>query len=95
MKLGLYVKQERGRAAWIARNIKVRPVMVSIWASEKEPVPPVRCVQIEALTEGLVTRKDLRSDWRDIWPELDDQELVNLVANPNEPTALPVASQTA
>jgi len=28
------------------------------------------CVRIERETGGEVTRKDLRSDWREIWPEL-------------------------
>jgi len=28
------------------------------------------CVSIERETSGEVTRKDLRSDWREIWPEL-------------------------
>jgi DNA-binding transcriptional regulator YdaS (Cro superfamily) len=31
---------------------------------------PALCVRIERLSEGKVTRRELRSDWRDIWPEL-------------------------
>jgi DNA-binding transcriptional regulator YdaS (Cro superfamily) len=34
--------------------------------------PPKRCVQIEQLTFGQITRKQLRSDWHEIWPELKD-----------------------
>ena len=36
-------------------------------------IPIVRCVQIEKLTNGAVTRKDLRpDDWHEIWPELKE-----------------------
>lgn len=30
------------------------------------------CVQIEEMTEGKVTRKQLRDDWAQIWPELGE-----------------------
>ena len=33
---------------------------------------PALAVQLERLTEGQITRKDLRpEDWREIWPELN------------------------
>lgn len=36
-----------------------------------------RCVIIEELTNGLVSRKDLRpDDWQIIWPELANRENV-------------------
>jgi DNA-binding transcriptional regulator YdaS (Cro superfamily) len=31
---------------------------------------PALCVQIEIQSGGKVTRRMLRKDWRDIWPEL-------------------------
>lgn len=31
---------------------------------------PAVCVRIERLSGGRVSRRTLRSDWRDIWPEL-------------------------
>lgn len=38
-------------------------------------MPAKQCVRIERITEGLVSRRDLRpDDWRDIWPELVDSE---------------------
>lgn len=51
------------------------PVTVSQWlrpkASNGRPVPPKQCVRIEQLTQGQVTRRDLRpDDWQEIWPEL-------------------------
>lgn len=35
-----------------------------------QPASPAMAVAIERLTDGQVTRQDLRSDWADIWPEL-------------------------
>lgn len=33
---------------------------------------PAYCVAIESVTQGAVTRRDLRpDDWRAIWPELE------------------------
>jgi len=32
---------------------------------------PALCVSIERASGGQVSRADLRSDWRQIWPELD------------------------
>lgn len=59
----------------LARALQVTPVTVSQWmrpeARNGRPVPPKKCVRIEQLTAGEVSRRDLRSDWREIWPELD------------------------
>lgn len=30
------------------------------------------CVRIERESKGAVTRRDLREDWADVWPELAD-----------------------
>ena len=35
-----------------------------------EKMKPERCVLIEKASNGAVTRKDLREDWAEIWPEL-------------------------
>ncbi|WP_180719697.1 transcriptional regulator [Paraburkholderia largidicola] len=60
-----------GGHAALARAIGVKPPTVQQWLNRERPVPPVRCVAIERLTNGEVTRKDLRpNDWRDHWPEL-------------------------
>lgn len=54
-----------------ARAIGVSAQAVSQWADGGRPVPIERCVEIERLTSGAVTRKDLRpDDWHRIWPEL-------------------------
>jgi DNA-binding transcriptional regulator YdaS (Cro superfamily) len=49
----------------------VTPTTVSEWRSGKRPVPIERCVDIERITGGVVTRQHLRpDDWHRIWPEL-------------------------
>ena len=37
-----------------------------------KPCGPALAVLIERESAGAVTRKNLRTDWRDIWPELCD-----------------------
>lgn len=75
MKLNNYIKQRRGMASELARQIGVAPVLVSQWAKGQRPVPAHRCVAIERATDGAVTRSDLRpNDWRDLWPELAGKE---------------------
>lgn len=59
-----------GSQADLARAMKVSPQMVTKLLNGK-PVPPLRASQIEVLTGGKVTRKQLRpDDWRQLWPEL-------------------------
>lgn len=56
-----------------ARALDVKPPTVVGWRESLRNVPPKRCVEIELLTNGAVTRKDLRPhDYKDIWPELSD-----------------------
>jgi DNA-binding transcriptional regulator YdaS (Cro superfamily) len=38
--------------------------------SQSEVISPITCVQIELHSDCNVTRKDLRTDWHLIWPEL-------------------------
>ena len=70
MDLSSYLEQ-RGAASDLAERLGVPPVSVSHWSRKQRTIPIVRCVQIEKLTNGAVTRKDLRpDDWHEIWPEL-------------------------
>ena len=62
---------ERGKAAGIAKAMKVSPSFLSQMVSGDAPISPARAVQFEQLLGGAVTRKDIYKDnWRDIWPEL-------------------------
>ncbi|NYT78629.1 helix-turn-helix domain-containing protein [Alcaligenaceae bacterium] len=55
----------------MARALGVAPSAVHRWATGEQVVPHLRCVQIEGLTGGAVTRKQLRpDDWYEMWPEL-------------------------
>jgi DNA-binding transcriptional regulator YdaS (Cro superfamily) len=63
-----------GGAAKLARALSVTPPTVSEWVSGRRDVPVLRCPQIERITQGAVTRRDLRpDDWHAIWPELQTQ----------------------
>lgn len=63
-----------GSQAALAKALAVTPMAVGQWANpgaHSRRVPPKQCVRIEALTEGRVTRRQLRpDDWADFWPEL-------------------------
>lgn len=55
----------------LAKACGVTPQAVSQWANGGRPIPERRCVAIERLTKGAVTRQELRpDDWSEIWPEL-------------------------
>ena len=60
-----------GNQARLAQMLGVKPPTVQQWRDGTRPVPIERCVDIERLTFGAVTRRDLRpNDWWLIWPEL-------------------------
>ena len=71
MELSDYLEQKRGRAAELARFLKVRPVNVSRWAGRQKPVPPRFGGRIELWSNLSVRRWDLRpADWHEHWPDL-------------------------
>ncbi|QII84188.1 helix-turn-helix domain-containing protein [Bordetella hinzii] len=69
MKLHTYLSQERGRAAMLARALRVKPPTISEWRRGVKRVPITQCLPIERATGGEVTRADLRDDWRTVWPD--------------------------
>ncbi|AXV95675.1 transcriptional regulator [Ralstonia pseudosolanacearum] len=73
MNLSEYLKpRPRGARRALAVAIGVNAPDVSSWLRGRRPVPIIHCVAIERVTDGAVTRKDLRpDDWRLIWPELE------------------------
>lgn len=70
--LDLVVRELGGRGA-LAAALGVSLAALGNWKSRGVPIQ--RCVAIERLSGGVVTRRDLRpDDWRDIWPELAESE---------------------
>jgi DNA-binding transcriptional regulator YdaS (Cro superfamily) len=62
----------RGSIVQFAKELGICKTQLSQLSScwrGREPSPAM-CVRIEQLSNGAVTRRDLRKDWRDIWPEL-------------------------
>jgi len=73
MRLNAYINMRRGNARHLAGILGVHQSYVSQMASGYRPVSPERCLAIERATGGLVTRRDLRADWQQIWPELSEE----------------------
>lgn len=62
-------------AASLARKLGISPVLISQWKTGARPIPLERCPDVERVTEGALTRRDLRpNDWHRIWPELIDAD---------------------
>jgi DNA-binding transcriptional regulator YdaS (Cro superfamily) len=62
---------ERGAASRLAEQLGVSPSFLSQMASGEAAISHKRCVQLEFLTDGAVSRKDTRpDDWQELWPEL-------------------------
>ena len=75
MELREYLNcMERGGPTKFAEELEVSPSYLSQLAAGTTPRSPERCVHIEQVSKGAVTRKDLRpDDWERIWPELADK----------------------
>ncbi|RXK33851.1 XRE family transcriptional regulator [Arsenophonus endosymbiont of Bemisia tabaci Asia II 3] len=72
MELKKYIDSlERGGSKNLARKLNISKSFLSQMASGLCAISPKRCVEIELVTYGKVSRKDLRpDDWHKIWPEL-------------------------
>ncbi len=73
MELKKYIDSlEWGGAKELADQLGVSKSFLSQMASGVSAISPKRCVEIEIVTNGAVTRRDLRpDDWYKIWPELE------------------------
>lgn len=58
-----------GVRAAICASLGISTQAITNWKASGT-VPIEHCWPIEKATNGQVTRKDLRPDWADIWPEL-------------------------
>lgn len=74
MQLKEYLsKLERGEKSRLAEEMGISLSYLLQLASTAAPISPTRAVEIEKLTNGAVTRKDMfPNDWEKIWPELAD-----------------------
>ena len=69
MNLDKYIS--KNGPSMLLKALGVAPAVLYQWRKNIRTVPPNKCPLIERLTNGQVTRKDLRpKDWADIWPEL-------------------------
>jgi DNA-binding transcriptional regulator YdaS (Cro superfamily) len=75
MTLSEYIKARRGNATKIALALGISLSYLSQMAAGTVSISPERCVRIWQITDGAVTRRDLRpADWWLIWPELVNPE---------------------
>lgn len=78
-KLQSWLGEKRGRATELAAALGVPASFVTKMAIGDRPIPIVHMARLEEITQGAVTRRDLRpDDWHLIWPELADSK-------PNQP----------
>ena len=63
-----------GGAGKLAAAIGVGQSAISNWRARGTVPDALMCSAIERVTNGTVTRRDLRpDDWQEIWPELASQ----------------------
>ena len=71
MDLKHYLKSVAGATRLLAGGLCVSDAYLRQMASGIRPISPERCVVIERLTAGQVSRMDLKpGSWAQIWPEL-------------------------
>lgn len=81
MRLKEYLSARRGEQMRIAKILGVSPSQMSQMVNGTCHISNKRCVVIEELTSGSVSRKDLKpDDWHSIWPELVDKDCPERVA---------------
>lgn len=71
MQLKEYIQSGRGKATDLAESLGIPASYLSQMASGNRAITPERASDIERLTGGIVTRKEMfPAKWRRIWPEL-------------------------
>lgn len=71
MELKTFIQtSKRGTAKRLADQLGISASYLSQIASSENLRTPEMCVQIERLTLGAVPRQHLRTNWREVWPEL-------------------------
>lgn len=86
--LDVVAKMAGGRDV-LAAQLDVSSAAIGNW--KMRGIPPKQCVRIERLTDGKVTRRELRpDDYFEIWPDLPPAP-----ANTVQPATETVATQGA
>ena len=63
-----------GNVTKTASALNVSIQAVCFWRDGKRNISAEKCSEIELVTNGEVTRKDLRpNDWHLVWPELSEK----------------------
>ncbi|TCS98788.1 DNA-binding transcriptional regulator YdaS (Cro superfamily) [Tepidimonas ignava] len=62
----------RGERKRLAQKLGVSLSYLCQMASGVAHISPLRSVQIEKATSGVVPRQHTRADWRELWPELSE-----------------------
>jgi DNA-binding transcriptional regulator YdaS (Cro superfamily) len=62
MELKNWCDEERGRQAWLAREVGVSLPTMTRWVNGQDPIPEHRARQIERATGGVVTMEDMLPD---------------------------------
>lgn len=60
-----------GSVTKTAKAVGVSIQAIRFYRDGRSPCAEKVAVKIERLTGGRVTRKELRPDWKEIWPELE------------------------
>lgn len=67
--------EHSGGVTKLAARLGIGQSVISNWRKRNSVIDAALCSEIERVTNGIVTRKDLRpGDWQTIWPELAEQE---------------------
>ena len=75
MNIGIQKAVEiAGSQAKLGRLVGVTRGQIHQWLNEWSEVPPKKCVLIEIVTG--VSRKKLRADWQELWPERAERRLL-------------------
>lgn len=87
MNIQTYLEKTGTKRSEFARSIGASANLVYQWINGIRPVATRHCWPIERLTEGKVTRKDLRpDDFADHWPELAGKPTRRAKHSPKPPT---------
>lgn len=71
MKLDDFLSEKKGRASWLSNTIGIDKGYMSLLRKGILKVPIHHCLSIEIVTNGAVTREDLRpEDAHLIWPDI-------------------------